>query len=73
MLCLHSGKLTFVFFSETIHLTYYYYYYYYYKGRKVGELRAKAKLMAGSRACRQISAAHTPLDGIDIFLLKRLP
>lgn len=71
MLSLHSGKLTFVFFSETIHLTYYYYYYY--NGRKVGELRAKAKLMAGSRACRQIPAAHTPLDGIDIFLLKRLP
>ena len=70
MLCLHSGKLTFVFFSETIHLTYYYYYY---NGRKVGELRAKAKLMAGSRACRQFPAAHTPLDGIDIFLLKRLP
>lgn len=69
MLSLHSGKLTFVFFSETIHLTYYYYYYY--NGRKVGELRAKAKLMAGSRACRQIPAAHTPLDGIDIFLLKR--
>lgn len=71
MLSLHSGKLTFVFFSETIHLTYYYYYYY--NGRKVGELRAKAKLMAGSRACRQIPAAHTPLDGIDIFLLKRFP
>lgn len=71
MLCLHSGKLTFVFFSETIHLTYYYYYYY--NGRKVAELRAKAKLMASSRACRQIPAAHTPLDGIDIFLLKRLP
>lgn len=72
MLSLHSGKLTFVFFSETIHLTYYYYYYYY-NGRKVGELRAKAKLMAGSRACRQIPVAHTPLDGIDIFLLKRFP
>lgn len=71
MLCLHSGKLTFVFFSETIHLTYYYYYYY--NGRKVGELRAKAKLMAGNRACWQIPAAHTPLDGIDISLLKRLP
>ena len=70
MLCLHPGKLTSVFFSETIHLTYYYYYY---NGRKVGELRAKAKLMAGSRACRQIPAAHTPLDGIDVFLLKRLP